>query len=125
MRVVSNGFIIVTGLTTESNSGIGGSTSAARGNPHVRKRPGPPSALSLLELDRMTAPFAPPPSRAVKIVLALMASVAIVAPFARRDDGLGWIAFLVITTATIILWGMLFWGFGRALITWWRGGPQN
>ena len=61
----------------------------------------------------MTAPFAPPPSRNVIVVLvALFAAMAVV-PFGRRDDWLGWIAFATLVAANIVLWGLLIWGMIR------------
>lgn len=73
----------------------------------------------------MTAPFAPPPSRAFWIVIGLMVCVAAVAPFARRDDWLGWVALVVIAAANVVLWGMLMWGFGRAIWRRMRGGQDS
>jgi hypothetical protein len=69
----------------------------------------------------VTAPFAPPPSRAVIAVLIAMAAVAIVIPFGRRTDWLGWVAFLVLVAANGVLWGLLLRGFARNVRDWWRG----
>ena len=68
----------------------------------------------------MTAPFAPPPSRAILAVVATMLAVAIAAPFARRDDWMGWIAFVTLVAANAVLWGLLVWGLIRR-----RGEPPD
>lgn len=63
----------------------------------------------------MTAPFAPPPGWPMFALLAASAAVAIAIPFGRRDDWTGWLALLTISAAAIVIWGMLIWGFVRAL----------
>jgi hypothetical protein len=69
----------------------------------------------------MTAPFAPPPSRSILAVLASMLAVVVALPFARRDDWTGWVAFLTLVAANVILWGLLGWG----LIRRWREPPPS
>lgn len=69
----------------------------------------------------MTAPLAPSPSPAVWTVVGFMVAVAIVIPFARRDDWLGWLAFLVVFAANVVIWGLLLWAFVRAALEWHRG----
>jgi hypothetical protein len=73
----------------------------------------------------MTAPFAPPPPRAVWIVLGLMVCVAAVLPFARRNDWIGWSAFVVIAAANAALCGMLLWGIVRAVRERLRNDPPD
>lgn len=68
----------------------------------------------------MTAPFAPPPTRPIVLVGAAIACV-IAIPFARRNDWLGWAAFLVIAAAAVALWGMLLRACWRSTVEWWRG----
>jgi hypothetical protein len=41
----------------------------------------------------MTAPFAPPPSRTTLIILIGLVAAALAAPFARRENAMGWFAF--------------------------------
>jgi hypothetical protein len=48
-------------------------------------------------------------------------AVAIVVPFARRDDWLGWAAFAVIVAANVALWGLLPRGLIRVVRKWWLG----
>jgi hypothetical protein len=55
----------------------------------------------------MTAPFAPPPSRAILAVVATMLAVAVAIPFARRDDWTGWVAFVTFVAANAVMWGLL------------------
>lgn len=64
----------------------------------------------------MTAPFAPPPPRPVIVVLILLGLFVIALPFGRREDWLGWVAFLVIAAVAVTLWGILLWGVVRKII---------
>lgn len=64
----------------------------------------------------MTAPFAPPPSRPVLFVLFAMGVMAIAMPFGRREDWLGWVAFLAIAACAVGIWGLLILGFTRAFL---------
>jgi len=73
----------------------------------------------------MTAPFAPPPSRAFVLVTFGLAAVAIAMPFVRRNDWIGWIAFLTFVVVAIGLWMILIWGFARAAIEWWRNRSES
>jgi nitrate reductase NapE component len=71
----------------------------------------------------MTAPFAPPPKRFFHVFLAGALAVAVAAPFARRDDAIGWIAFLTIAAAAVGLWGVLTVGFVRGILRRRERGP--
>lgn len=64
----------------------------------------------------MTAPFAPPPSRPVLFVLVAMGVTAVAAPFGRREDWLGWVAFLAIAACAVGIWALLIWGFARTFL---------
>lgn len=64
----------------------------------------------------MTAPFAPPIARPVLFVLFAMGVMAIAAPFARREDWLGWVAFLAMAVCTLGVWGLLIMGLARAFL---------
>ncbi|HEV7279247.1 MAG TPA: hypothetical protein VGN57_03460 [Pirellulaceae bacterium] len=69
----------------------------------------------------MTAPFAPPPSRAIIAVAAALLAVAIVLPFARRDDWTGGVAFVTLVAANAVIGGLMVW----RLICRWREPPDS
>jgi hypothetical protein len=69
----------------------------------------------------MTAPFAPPPSQLQVIFTVGLIAFAIAMPFVRREDGIGWIAFLASAAFAVGLWVMLLWGMARAILRWWHG----
>jgi hypothetical protein len=73
----------------------------------------------------MTAPFAPPPPRPGVMILFGMAAVAAAIPFARRNDWVGWIAFLSVAAVAAGIWGLLAWGVVRAILQWRRGRPDS
>ncbi len=73
----------------------------------------------------MTAPFAPPPSRSVVIIVVGLVAVAVAIPFGRRDDWAGWVAFLTVAAVAVGCWGLLMRGAMRAILQWWRGGPDS
>ena len=56
----------------------------------------------------------------VRAVLIAMVAVAVAMPFGRREDWIGWLAFLVIAASAIGLWALLIWGFTQEIIEWWR-----
>lgn len=62
----------------------------------------------------MTAPLAPPPSRLGLSVIMALTCVAAAIPFGRREDWLGWLAFLVVAAAAAWVWGVLLWGLWRS-----------
>lgn len=64
--------------------------------------------------------FGPPPSPIVIWVVIGFLVVAVAIPFGRRDDWIGWTAFLAIALAAIGMWVLLIWGWTRAFIEWWR-----
>ena len=58
----------------------------------------------------MTAPFAPPPPRSLAIILLCMVVVGLVTPLMRRDDWMGWAAFLTVAAVALGMWGLLILG---------------
>lgn len=68
----------------------------------------------------MTAPFAPPPSKRLILVVAGMLLFGLVIPFVRRDDWIGWAAFSIVILLDILLWGLLTWLFFKTVLKWWR-----
>ncbi len=58
----------------------------------------------------MTPPLTRPIPPAFWWILLGCLILAIVMPFGRRDDWLGWLAFIVIVLAAIGIWGLLIFG---------------
>ena len=73
----------------------------------------------------MTAPFAPSPSLIVLAVAAGLMAVGLLMPFARRDDWIGWCAFLATAAFAVWLWGLLLWRAFQGLTEWWSGGSES
>lgn len=57
----------------------------------------------------------------MKAILIATVAVAIAMPFGRREDWIGWLAFLVMAASAVGLWAILIWGFTQRIIDWWRG----
>jgi hypothetical protein len=73
----------------------------------------------------MSAPFAPPPHPVVWFVVTGIILVAIAMPFGRRDDWLGWVAFVLVWVVALGLWTLLIGGALRTFIEWYRDKPNN
>jgi hypothetical protein len=73
----------------------------------------------------MTAPFAPsPPWPAGLIVFGLIA-IGVLLPIARREDGAGWAALLVVAAVALGLAGAAIGIGGRAILRSWRAGDPG
>lgn len=68
----------------------------------------------------MTAPFAPPPTWEAKAIASGTMAVAVAAPYARRDDGVGWFAFSIIVAGALAFWTVCARGMVLNAIRWWR-----
>jgi hypothetical protein len=78
------------------------------------------SSSVICEQNKLTAPFAPPPTRlqlAIGIGLLLF---GLAMPFGRRDDAIGWIAFSYICGFATFLWALLTRRMSIRLIEWYR-----
>ncbi len=54
------------------------------------------------------------------MILLGMVAVAVAIPLGRREDSLGWIAFLTMAAVAVGLWALVLWGFARAILQRWR-----
>jgi hypothetical protein len=57
----------------------------------------------------MTAPLAPQPTRITWAVVFGLIAVVIAIPFGRREDWVGWLAFLNVATVAIGFASLLIW----------------
>jgi hypothetical protein len=53
-----------------------------------------------------------------------MVVVGLVMPLMRRDDWMGWAAFLTVAAVALGMSGLLIQGLARAALRWWRGEPD-
>jgi len=73
----------------------------------------------------MASPLGQSPSPAVWVAVAMLVCVVAVIPFGRRDDWLGWVAFLVAAVTLAFFWIMILRTMILAAIDWWRSGSQD
>ncbi len=66
----------------------------------------------------MTAPFSSHPPPLVWLIAIGTISMAIAIPFGRRDDWLGWLAFLWMASFAIALSAILIFGIARNVVAW-------
>jgi len=69
----------------------------------------------------MTAPFNAHPQPVQWAIILGLPLVALAMPFARRDDWIGWAAFLVIASYAVFLWVVLIVGLSLRFLEWYRG----
>jgi hypothetical protein len=56
----------------------------------------------------------------VKVIALGTLAVAVVAPYARRDDGVGWFAFSIFVAGALAIWTVCARGIVLNAIRWWR-----
>jgi hypothetical protein len=73
----------------------------------------------------MTVPFLHQPMPLARFLSIGLLVVAIAMPFGRRNDLLGWVAFLWIAFFALALWVILIIGVARSVLAWYRDKPSD
>ena len=68
----------------------------------------------------MTPPLTEPLPWEVKAILWATLAVAVVTPFGRRDDWMGWTALFIVAATAVVVWGLLIRGAAYRASQWRR-----